>query len=58
MRIRVGAKGSDREMTTPLLWLRCVQLGIHISELDMHTELQKDDEPHDQLVSQDDMDKF
>ena len=54
-------------MTTPLLLLRCVQLGIHISELelltigtvlDMYTELQRDDEPHEQLASQDDMDKF
>ncbi len=58
---------TDREMTTPLLLLRCVQLGIHISELelltigtvlDMYTELQRDDEPHDQLASQDDFDRF
>ena len=58
----------DLEITaTPLLLLRCVQLGIHISELDlltigtvldMYTELQRDDEPHDQLASQDDMDRF
>ncbi len=50
-----------------ILLLRCVQLGIHISELDlltigtvldMYTELQRDDEPHDQLASQDDMDRF
>jgi len=26
--------------------------------LDMYTELQRDDEPHDQLASQDDMDRF
>ncbi len=54
-------------MTTPLLMLRCVQLGIHISELelltigtvlDMYAELQGDDEPHEQLASQDDMDKI
>ena len=40
---------------------------IHISELDlltigtvldMYTELQRDDEPHDQLASQDDFDRF
>ena len=52
---------------TSLLLLRCVQLGIHISELDlltigtvldMYTELLRDDEPHDQLASQDDMDRF
>ena len=49
------------------MMLRCVQRGIHISELelltigtvlDMYTELQRDDEPHEQLASQDDMDKF
>ena len=60
-------RATDREMTTPLLLLRCVQMGIHISELDlltigtvldMYTELQRDDEPHDQLASQDDMDRF
>ena len=66
-------------MTTPLLLLRCVQLGIHISELrcvqlgihiseldlltigtvmDMYTELQRDDESHEQLASQDDFDRF
>ena len=26
--------------------------------VDMYTELQRDDEPHDQLASQDDMDRF
>ena len=60
-------RATDREMTTPLLLLRCVQLGIHISELelltigtvlDMYTEIQRDDEPHDQLASQDDFDRF
>ena len=60
-------RATDREMTTPLLLLRCVQLGIHISELDlltigtvldMYTELQRDDEPHDQLASQEDFDRF
>ena len=54
-------------MTTPLLMLRCVQLGIHISELDlltigtindMYCEMQRDEEPHAQIASQDDMDRF
>ena len=54
-------------MTTPLLLLRAVQLGVHISEmelltigclLDMYAELQGDEEPHAQLASQDDMDRF
>ena len=44
-----------------------MQLGIHISELDlltigtvldMYTELQRDDEPYDQLACQDDFDRF
>ena len=60
-------RATDREMTTPLLLLRCVQLGIHISELDrltigtaldMYTELQRDDEPNDQMASQDDFNRF
>lgn len=54
-------------MTTPLLLLRCIQLGIHISELDlltigtvldMVTEMEKDSEPPVYRASQDDMDKF
>lgn len=54
-------------MTTPLLLLRAVQLGVQIGEMDlltigtindMYTEMQRDEEPHDQLASQDDMDRF
>ena len=54
-------------MTTPLLLLRAVQLGIQIGEMDlltigtindMYCEMQRDEEPHTQLASQDDMDKF
>jgi len=56
-------------MTTPLLMLRCVQLGIHISELDlltigtindMYTEMQNDENQgaYSTLASQDDMDRF
>ncbi len=54
-------------MTTPLLLLRAVQLGVHISEMDlltigiindMYTEMQRDEEPHAQIASQDDMDRF
>ncbi len=42
-------------MTTPLLLLRAVQLGVHIGEMDMLTigeindmyaEMQRDKEPH------------
>jgi len=56
-------------MTTPLLLLRCVQLGIHISELDlltigtindMYTEMQNDENQgsYSTLASQDDFDRF
>ena len=54
-------------MTTPLLLLRAVQLGIQIGEMDlltigtindMYCEMQRDEEPHAQLASQDDMDRF
>lgn len=58
---------ADREMTTPLLLLRAVQLGVQIGEMDiltigtindMYTEMQRDEEPHDQLACQDDFDRF
>ena len=56
-------------MTTPLLLLRCVQLGIDISELelltigtinDMYTEMQNDENQgsYSTLASQDDMNRF
>lgn len=56
-------------MTTPLFLLRCVQLGLHISELDLLTigmvnEMyieRANDENDDQyavLATQDDMDRF
>ena len=54
-------------MTTPLLLLRAVQLGVHISEmelltigtlLDMYSEMKRDDEPHTALAGQEDFDKF
>ena len=49
-------------MTTPLLLLRAVQLGVHIMTigclLDMYSELQADDVPPVYTASQDDMDKF
>ena len=54
-------------MTTPLLLLRAVQLGVQISEMelltigtinDMYCEMQRDEESHAQIASQDDMDRF
>lgn len=56
-------------MTTPLLLLRAVQLGVHISEMDlltigeindMYAEMQNDENQgaYSTLASQDDMDRF
>lgn len=54
-------------MTTPLFLLRCVQLGLGVSDLelltiglvnDMFTERQNDDFKYDTLASQDDFDRF
>lgn len=58
---------SEREMTTPLFMLRCVQLGISIRDLDlltiglvndMFTESANDDYPYKQLANAEDMAKF
>lgn len=58
---------TDRPMTTPLFLLRCVQLGISLSELelltiglvnDMFCERERDDEEWSILADQDAMDKF
>ena len=56
-------------MTTPLFLLRCVQLGLHITELeyltigmimDMFTEMQRDDnsDQFSYIGTQSDMDRF
>lgn len=54
-------------MTTPLFLLRCVQLGIHISELplltigmvnDMYAESRNDDVKYAEIATQEDFDKF
>ena len=54
-------------MTTPLFLLRCKQLGLSMTELDlltiglindMFTERQNDDYPYKELASQSDFDKF
>jgi len=54
-------------MTTPLFLLRCVQLGIHIGDLDlltigmvmdMYTEMGNDSFEYREIATQDDFDKF
>ena len=54
-------------MTTPLFLLRCVQLGIHISELDlltigmvndMYAESRNDDVKYAQVATQEDFDRW
>ena len=62
-------RATDREMTTPLLLLRAVQLGVQIGEMDlltigtindMYTEMQNDENQgaYSTLASWDDMDRF
>jgi len=57
----------DRPMTTPLFLLRCVQLGLSMSDLDfltiglvndMFTERENDDCHYSTLAEQSDFDKF
>ena len=54
-------------MTTPLLLLRCVQIGLSISELDlltigtvndMYSEMSNDDYPYAEVATQSQMDRF
>ena len=54
-------------MTTPLFLLRCVQIGLSLSELDlltigvvndMFTERENDEYSYDSLATQEDFDKF
>ena len=54
-------------MTTPLFLLRCVQIGLSLSELDlltigvvndMFTERENDDFKYDSLATQEDFDAF
>lgn len=54
-------------MTTPLFLLRCVQLGISLSDLDlltigmvndMFTEYANDDYKYKQVAGQEDFDRF
>ena len=54
-------------MTTPLFMLRCLQIGLHLNELelltigmvnDMVVESQNDDYNYPQLANQEDFDRF
>ncbi len=58
---------TDREMTTPLFLLRCVQLGLSMTDLellsiglinDMYAESRNDDCKYAQLATQEDFDRF
>lgn len=60
-------RATDREMTTPLFLLRCVQLGLSIRDLDLLTigmvndmfaESRNDDYKYATLATQEDFDKF
>lgn len=54
-------------MTTPLFLLRCVQIGLHISELDLLTigtvndmcaEMSNDDYDYAEIATQEQMNRF
>nr|DAG39951.1 MAG TPA: tail assembly chaperone protein [Caudoviricetes sp.] len=58
---------TEREMTTPLFLLRCVQIGLSISELDlltigtvndMYAEMSNDDWDYPEIATQEMMDRF
>lgn len=60
-------RSTEREITTPLFLLRCVEVGISIADLDlltiglvldMWTEKGNDSEHYDYVATQDDFDKF
>jgi len=58
---------TEREMTTPLFLLRCVQLGLSMADLemlsiglinDMYSESRNDDYKYAELATQEDFDRF
>ena len=58
---------TDREMTTPLFLLRCVQLGLSIRDLDlltigmvndMYVESRNDEHKYAVVATQEDFDRF
>lgn len=60
-------RASERQMTTPLFLLRCVQLGISIRDLglltigmvnDMFAESRNDEYPYREIAGQDEFDNF
>ena len=60
-------RSTDREMTTPLFLLRCVQLGLSMADLellsiglinDMYAESRNDECKYAQLATQEEFDKF
>ena len=60
-------RSTEREMTTPLFLLRCVQLGLSMADLDMlsiglindmYSESRNDDCKYAELATQEDFDRF
>lgn len=58
---------TDREMTTPLFLLRCVQFGLSMTDLDklsiglindMYAESRNDEYKYAELATQEDFDQF
>lgn len=64
---KVNERQSEREVSTALFLLRCVELGLSLSDLDeitigmvfdMFTEKSNDDVEYDQVATQEDIDNF
>ena len=60
-------RSTEREMTTPLFLLRCVQLGLSMADFDMlsigpindmYAENRNDDCKYAELATQEDYDRF
>lgn len=60
-------RSTEREMTTPLFLLRCVQLGLSMADFDMlsigpindmYAENRNDDCKYAELATQEDFDRF
>lgn len=65
--LNLKVRPTEREMTTPLFLLRCVQLGLSMADLDMlsiglindmYAESRNDDCKYAELATQEDFDKF
>lgn len=67
LNLKKKKRRTDREINTPLYFLRCVQIGLKLADLDaldygfvidLFTESENDNCKYQQVASQADFDKF